>query len=289
MSSTSAGMWRRANGCSTSKRGFTTRKAAQDALTTGRAREGGNRGEFVRPSKGTLGEYLTEQWLLTERLELRESTFHGYEKQVRTKVIANIGAVALSKLDGRTRAVLHLPADGRRGAGSAAVVEDSPEHCRDLVFGALRRDEAPANRTQPVRRHQVAGRREARDAHLVRTGRRGVHGAYPEFRLWPLWRLALATGLRRGELCGLRWGDVSFDDGTIYVGHTRHDRRQGRGEHPRRQAQASARSASTPAPWRCYERGNGARPRNDWRPDPHRPTLRTCSPTRTAPRRIRGG
>jgi integrase len=40
-------------------------------------------------------------------------------------------------------------------------------------------------------------------------------------RLYPLWRLALATGLRRGELCGLRWSDVDLVAGTASVAHTR--------------------------------------------------------------------
>lgn len=40
-------------------------------------------------------------------------------------------------------------------------------------------------------------------------------------RMYPLWRLALATGMRRGELCGLRWGDVDLDAGTVTVVSTR--------------------------------------------------------------------
>jgi integrase len=34
-------------------------------------------------------------------------------------------------------------------------------------------------------------------------------------RLAPIWRLALASGLRRGELCGLKWSDVDGDRITV--------------------------------------------------------------------------
>ncbi len=40
-------------------------------------------------------------------------------------------------------------------------------------------------------------------------------------RMFPLWRLALATGLRRGELCGLRWKDVDLAVGVVVVASTR--------------------------------------------------------------------
>jgi integrase len=36
-------------------------------------------------------------------------------------------------------------------------------------------------------------------------------------RLYPMWRLLLVTGLRRGELCGLRRGDLEPDQGTLTV------------------------------------------------------------------------
>ncbi len=36
-------------------------------------------------------------------------------------------------------------------------------------------------------------------------------------RLRALWRLALATGLRRGELVALRWSDVDFDAARLFV------------------------------------------------------------------------
>jgi integrase len=38
-------------------------------------------------------------------------------------------------------------------------------------------------------------------------------------RLSALWRLAATTGMRRGELLGLRWQDVALDDGRLRVEH----------------------------------------------------------------------
>ncbi|GLY99546.1 hypothetical protein Acsp02_67990 [Actinoplanes sp. NBRC 103695] len=38
-----------------------------------------------------------------------------------------------------------------------------------------------------------------------------------EDRLYPMWRLLLVSGLRRGELCGLRCGDLETDQGALKV------------------------------------------------------------------------
>jgi integrase len=40
-------------------------------------------------------------------------------------------------------------------------------------------------------------------------------------RWWPLWRLAATTGLRRGELVGLRWSNVDLDGGELVVAENR--------------------------------------------------------------------
>ncbi len=38
-----------------------------------------------------------------------------------------------------------------------------------------------------------------------------------------LYVLAIATGMRQGELLGLRWGDIDFDSGTLSVKRTLSD------------------------------------------------------------------
>jgi integrase len=44
--------------------------------------------------------------------------------------------------------------------------------------------------------------------------------AADEHRSGHLWYLAL-SGLRRGEVAGLRWSDIDFDDGTITIARNR--------------------------------------------------------------------
>ena len=39
-------------------------------------------------------------------------------------------------------------------------------------------------------------------------------------RLFALWRLAVMTGLRRGELASLRWSDLDLEAGSLRVSHT---------------------------------------------------------------------
>ncbi len=38
-----------------------------------------------------------------------------------------------------------------------------------------------------------------------------------EDRLYPMWRLLFVTGLRRGELCGLRCGDLELGQDALTV------------------------------------------------------------------------
>ena len=40
-------------------------------------------------------------------------------------------------------------------------------------------------------------------------------------RLYPMWLLMLTTGLRRGEIAGLRWSDVDLETAVIAIQSTR--------------------------------------------------------------------
>src|SRR5690606_19765095 len=58
--------------------------------------------QYVRPPRGTLGEYLTETWLPARRVNLRPSTVLGYQKVIRRRILPYIGDVPLAALDAAT-------------------------------------------------------------------------------------------------------------------------------------------------------------------------------------------
>jgi integrase len=58
-------------------------------------------------------------------------------------------------------------------------------------------------------------------------------------RLYPLWRLAAVTGMRRSEVLGLRWSDVDLDAATVSVARARVRVRSGMHEAARTKTGAS--------------------------------------------------
>ena len=79
------------------RRGFATKKAAQEALDGIRvaARKGG----YIPPARQRLGEFLVEDWLPAVRNRLDVDTWRSYERNIRVHVEPRIGGVPLQSLD----------------------------------------------------------------------------------------------------------------------------------------------------------------------------------------------
>ena len=67
-------------------------------------------------------------------------------------------------------------------------------------------------REAPARERYLTNEEETR-LFAVLVGRRA--------HIRPIVVVALQTGMRQGEILGLRWEHVDFDQKTIYVGHTK--------------------------------------------------------------------
>lgn len=66
------------------RRGFRTKAEAQEALDD--LRVAARQGTFVAPVRQTLSEFLSDDWLPAVRLELAESTWESYDRNIRNHV-----------------------------------------------------------------------------------------------------------------------------------------------------------------------------------------------------------
>ena len=87
---------RQPDGSQTSKRGFSTEKAARDARR--RLIEKQERGE-IRQTKETFGAFW-DRWLSRRRAYLEPGTWQAYERDGRLRLLPALGPVGLGRLDG---------------------------------------------------------------------------------------------------------------------------------------------------------------------------------------------
>ncbi|WP_432486898.1 tyrosine-type recombinase/integrase [Kineococcus sp. SYSU DK018] len=160
----------------------------------------------------TVGAYL-ETWLRDVAApKVRPATYRGYEMYVRRHLVPGLGRKRLSRLSpADVRAFL---ADRRAAGLSPASVKQVHAILRTALQHAVREDLLPRN----VARLVVvpnAPRHEWQPLSIEEA--RALLDAARGDRLYPLWAVALAVGLRRGEALGLRWCDVDLDAGLLHV------------------------------------------------------------------------
>lgn len=208
------------------KGGFRTRKEAERALAESISQLG--HGTFVEPTRQTVADYLRD-WLKTgETRGLRESTRVGYDVVVEKYVVPKLGVVALQKLTAAQLNGLYgeLLQSGRRqreGGLRPRTVRYVHTVMRKALadavrWGLLARNVADAA-DPPSASAANADARRARNAWSLAELRRFLAVA-SSHRLFAAFRLAAMTGMRRGEVLGLRWQDVDLDGGRLSVRQT---------------------------------------------------------------------
>ncbi len=173
----------------------------------------------VPPGKITLAKFL-ERWLEDyARPNVSPKTFLQYSDFVHRQLIPAIGAVPLAKLRPQhiqgyySHALQRGRADGKGGLSPKTVL-----HIHRLLRQALGHAVKwqilalnPADAVEPPRpqRFDPTFLAPAETRRLLATADGTPHGA--------LIHTAVMTGLRRGELLGLRWRDSDLDAGVLHV------------------------------------------------------------------------
>ncbi|MCC6642425.1 MAG: site-specific integrase [Deltaproteobacteria bacterium] len=172
-------------------------------------------GTLTEPSKLRLGEYL-DRWLHdSARTRVRPTTLGIYESLIRVHIKPHLGGVALSKL---------APAHVQGLLGSLERGGVSPR-LRQMVRSVLSVALKQAVRLEIMRRNPVAAvdrprapKPEIRSLEVDEC--RKLLEAAKGDRLEALYVVAVATGLRQGEIFGLRWGDVDLGERALQVRRT---------------------------------------------------------------------
>lgn len=168
---------------------------------------------------------LLDDWLRAERPGIKESTYARYAHLIKTHIKPRLGEYRLSQLSPRLIEdyVTHELTDGRldgRGGLSAKSVADILAVVKSSVEYANRRSDRPycdlgsvsVKRRKKEREMRVLSREE--QARLVATLTRETDMS--KFGVL----LALYTGIRIGELCALKWEDVSLGSAVLYIRKT---------------------------------------------------------------------
>jgi integrase len=171
-----------------------------------------DRGVLPPPERRTLGQHL-EQWLEHGvRHTRRPRTWQTYRERARLYVLPSLGRVRLTQLE---------PAHLQRLYGELLARGLAPQtvhHAHSLIRAALGQAVAwgliPRNVATLVKAPRVE---RAEIPVLDAAQARQLRVAAGATRWGPLIAVALATGMRQGELLGLQWGDVDLDAGLIRV------------------------------------------------------------------------
>jgi len=179
-------------------------------------------GTFMKPSKTTLGEFLG-RWLKEYAWpNLSPKTAEGYEHIMQRHIVPALGNVTLTQL--KPELLQRYYSDKLSGGLSAQTVRHHHMALHKALqtaveWGALSRNVADSVRTPKVQRAEMHTLSEDDIQTLLEAAKPGLY--------YPLFYMALFTGMRRSELLALRWCDVDLLLCQAYVSHTLHHLRNG--------------------------------------------------------------
>ncbi len=171
-------------------------------------------GTSVEGAVATFG-MLLDRWLEEcVRLDLSPTTLRNYRSRVERSIRPALGAIKLNRLSAKDLDEFY--GEMKDAGASAKTIRNA----HAVISAALHQGErwgwVGSNVAARARPPRVSQRRiKAPSVDVVRALINAAEDRDP--RLAPLLFLGALTGLRRGELCGLRWSDVDLDQRVLHI------------------------------------------------------------------------
>jgi integrase len=222
-----------------------TRAAVAEKLTKAMADRNG--GLMFDAGNLTVGEYL-DSWLSDSvRGTVRSSTFERHEGIIRLHIKPSLGRVWLKKLTpAHVRGLHREKLDAGLAPATVGKIHSTLHKALSQAVsdGIVPRNAADVKAPRPTPEEMRPLSETEVRAFLDLARESGD-------RFEALYVLAITTGLRRGELLGLRWDDVSMERSTLRVGRAlvreggRHTLGETKTRRGRRQINLTPRTVST--------------------------------------------
>ena len=168
-----------------------------------------------------LAAYLAD-WLELQRTQLQPSTLRQYTGTANRYLVPHLGDQLVSEITHRHISDLYrrlLLGGGVRGKPLAlATVQRVAAMTHKVFEDAVRDDLIAANPCGKALLPRIDPNAQPRELRVWTAEQLAVFLEHQRRRrLWPLWVIAAGTGMRRGELLGLRWRDVDAAASTVHV------------------------------------------------------------------------
>lgn len=197
------------------KRGFKTKQEAQKAMLE--LEQSLTTGTYIQPNKVLYKDYLLNQFLEDKVTKVKKQTLNTYRWIVEKHIIPAIGYVELTKLTPMMIQGLYTKLTKEQ-----ALSDENIQKVHTLINDSLKK----AERWRLIARNPAAlvDRPTAVKKEItvwnVEEVRRFLKYAKKSGRYYIAFLLALTTGMRQGEILGLRWKDVDFENGCVRITQT---------------------------------------------------------------------
>jgi integrase len=189
----------------------------------------------------TVAQYMN-RWLVDcAQNRLAHRTYDAYEQRVRDHINPTIGRIKLAKLSPANVQALYT--SKLKGGLSSGTVRAIYAVLNSALEQAVRWNMIPRNPAAAVNPPKL--RQEEMTVLDAAQARRFLDAARGD-RFECLFVLALTCGLRRAELCGLRWSDVYLEKKTLRVNRQLQRMRDGGGLYFTQPKNASRRTIKLP-------------------------------------------
>ena len=177
-----------------------------------------NSGTYAEPDKTTLAQFL-ERWLAHIKTQVTPRTYGGYAERVRNNIIPALGATRLIKLlpeqisEAYSKALTSGRCDGKGGLSPQTVkhihVVLKQALAQARVWRAISHNPADLVKPPKLARGEMQTVNTDQTAAMIEAAR-GTPIFIPIL-------LGVLCGMRRGEICALRWRSIDLDAGQLSV------------------------------------------------------------------------